>query len=104
MAEHVPSDTKAVHARILGRVQRVGFRYWTIDEAVSRGLDGWVRNRRDGTVEAVFIGPAQEVDDMLTACGNGPPAALVNCVLQSELDDEQQSALIGDGFSARQSE
>jgi acylphosphatase len=100
----VPSDTKAVRVRILGWVQQVGFRYWTIDEAVSRGLDGWVRNRQDGTVEAVFIGPVQEVDDMLTACGDGPPAALVNCVLQSELDDEQQTELTGQGFSARQSE
>jgi acylphosphatase len=104
VAEHAPSDPKAVHVRILGRVQRVGFRYWTIDEASHRGLDGWVRNRRDGTVEAVFIGPAQEVDDMLTACGNGPPAALVNCVLQSDLDDEQRSALTGEGFSTRQTE
>ena len=100
----VPSDIKAVRVRILGRVQQVGFRFWMIDEAVNRGLDGWVRNRLDGTVEAVFIGPVQEVDDMLAACGDGPPAALVNCVLQSELDDEQLTELTGQGFSARQSE
>ena len=100
----IPSDTKAVRVRILGQVQQVGFRYWTIDAAVSHGLDGWVRNCEDNTVEAVFIGPVQEVDDMLASCGDGPPPALVNCVLQSVLDDEQQTELTGQGFSARQSE
>ena len=100
----VPGRTKAVHVQILGRVQQVGFRFWMIDAAVSRGLDGWVRNRQDGTVEAVFIGSVQEVDDILAACGDGPSAALVNCVLQSELDDEQQTELTGQGFLARQSE
>ena len=100
----VPPEPKAIQVRILGRVQRVGFRYWTIDEAVCRGLDGWVRNRRDGTVEAVFVGPVREVDDMLAACGSGPAAALVNAVLESELDDDQRSELIGQGFSARQTE
>lgn len=104
MMNEVSSATKAVQVRILGRVQRIGFRYWTIDEASRRGLDGWVRNRRDGTVEAVFIGPSSEVDDMLAACGEGPPAALVDCVVESDLDAGQQSVLIGQGFYARQTE
>tara|TARA_Y100001934_G_C12323039_1_gene761081 strand:+ start:1419 stop:1733 length:315 start_codon:yes stop_codon:yes gene_type:complete len=102
VAEHPSSDVKAVHVRILGRVQRVGFRFWTIDEASRRGLDGWVRNRLDGSFEAIFIGRSQDVDDILRACGEGPPAALVNCVIQSEVDEAVKSSLVGEGFSARQ--
>lgn len=61
-----------------GRVQGVGYRDWTVTEARARGLDGWVRNRPDGTVEAVFAGPGPEVDDMIAACRRGPPAARVD--------------------------
>jgi acylphosphatase len=53
-----------------------------------RGLDGWVRNRRDGRVEAVFAGPAARVDDMLAACRQGPPAADVEDVSVRELTDD----------------
>ena len=62
---------------IKGRVQGVWFRGWTCDEAQLRGLSGWVRNRRDGDVEALFSGSADKVSDMLQACRNGPPAANV---------------------------
>ena len=68
---------KAVHAVISGRVQGVWFRAWTEGEALDRGLDGWVRNRRDGSVEAVFAGPAAQVEAMLEACRQGPPLAVV---------------------------
>lgn len=68
---------KAVHAIISGEVQGVWYRGWTVDEATRRGLTGWVRNRRDGTVEAVFAGEPARVDDMLAACWQGPPAARV---------------------------
>jgi len=47
---------QTIHLRIEGRVQGVGFRYWVRNEADRLGLDGWVRNRRDGAVEAVFSG------------------------------------------------
>ena len=67
----------ALRLIIEGRVQRVGFRYWTESQAAARGLDGWVRNRRDGTVEAVFAGAEAVVDDMVAACRRGPPAARV---------------------------
>ncbi len=63
---------RTVHVAITGRVQGVGFRYWTLDAAQSRGLDGWVRNRQDGVVEALFAGPADKVEDMLVACRRGP--------------------------------
>ncbi len=62
---------------IFGRVQAVWYRGWTVDEATARGLDGWVRNRRDGTVEAVFQGAPEVVEAMIEACRQGPPAARV---------------------------
>ena len=71
---------KAVRVVIEGRVQGVWFRGWTIDEAQRRGLRGWVRNRRDGAVEALFAGEAAQVDDMVRACRRGPPAARVENV------------------------
>ena len=60
-----------------GRVQGVWFRGWTLQEARALGLNGWVRNRRDGTVEALFQGPDAAVAAMIAACRNGPPAARV---------------------------
>jgi acylphosphatase len=67
-------------AVIRGRVQGVGFRYWTRRAATARGLQGWVRNRRDGSVEAVFAGPEQAVADMIRLCRRGPDAAWVDAV------------------------
>lgn len=104
MAENTRSDIKAAQVRILGRVQCVGFRYWTINEASRRGLDGWVKNRVDGSVEAVFVGPFREVDDMLAACADGPPSAIVNSVVESEVHEDEWCALVGQGFSARRTE
>ena len=65
---------------IHGRVQGVWFRAWTRDQAVARGLSGWVRNRRDGSVEALFHGEDQAVEDMVAVCGDGPPGAKVTQV------------------------
>ncbi len=73
-------DQKAVRAVIRGRVQAVFFRGWTHDQASRLGLAGWVRNRRDGSVEALFAGPAAAVDQMLRLCRQGPPAAIVGAV------------------------
>ena len=72
--------TRAVRVRIQGRVQGVWFRGWMAREAGARGLGGCVRNRFDGTVEALFAGPAAAVDDMVAACWTGPPAAMVTDV------------------------
>ncbi len=74
------AERKAVRARIRGRVQGVGYRYWTADQATALGLDGWVRNRADGSVEAVFAGDAEAVDEMLARCRSGPPLARVAAV------------------------
>ena len=72
------------HIVIRGRVQGVGFRMWTEDEALRLGLEGWVRNRRDGAVEAVFSGPDNMVADMITACHQGPRGARVEAVDASD--------------------
>ena len=70
----------SVRVRIEGRVQGVGYRYWTEGVAADLGLTGWVRNRRDGSVEALFAGPADDVRQMLDRCREGPPASRVTAV------------------------
>jgi acylphosphatase len=74
----------AVHVIVHGRVQGVGFRAWVQHQAELRGLGGWVRNRRDGTVEAVFLGPADAVEAMLAVCRQGPASATVGHVEQED--------------------
>ncbi len=68
---------ETAHVRIHGRVQGVFYRQWTMSEARARGLSGWVRNRTDGTVEAVFKGDEAVVRDMFQACRRGSPRAFV---------------------------
>jgi acylphosphatase len=68
------------HVTIQGRVQGVGYRAWVDHEATARDLEGWVRNRRDGSVEALFAGPADVVSDMVALCRGGPPLARVDAV------------------------
>jgi acylphosphatase len=67
-----------------GRVQGVGYRAWAEHVALQRGLEGWVRNRADGTVEAVFAGPPSVVEGMIEACRRGPPGAQVDALDQRE--------------------
>jgi acylphosphatase len=69
---------------IRGRVQQVGFRAWTEYTALEHGLEGWVRNRRDGAVEAVFAGSAEAVAEMVAACRQGPPGAHVEGIDQRD--------------------
>ena len=71
---------KAVIVRMEGRVQGVWFRGWMIQEARARGIQGWVRNRRDGSVEALLAGTEAAVEDMIDACWQGPPVARVVAV------------------------
>jgi acylphosphatase len=68
---------KTVTVKIEGRVQGVYYRAWTEQTARELGLDGSVRNASDGSVEAVFSGPADKVDEMLRLCADGPPDARV---------------------------
>ena len=78
MSAPLPDGWKTVRLMIQGRVQGVSYRWWTVGEATQRGLDGWVRNRRDGSVEVLVSGPTASVDSLIEACRQGPPAARVN--------------------------
>ncbi len=71
---------RTVHVRIEGRVQGVYYRAWAKENADQLGLDGWVRNRADGSVEAVFSGPPEAVAEMLARCRRGPRDASVEAV------------------------
>ena len=92
----LPDGHKAERVRIYGRVQGVWYRGWTVDAASRRGLTGWVRNRRDGSVEALFIGPAERVDEMIAACRDGPPAARVD-----DIEQEPAQGIAGSGFAQK---
>ena len=70
------------HIVVRGRVQGVGYRAFVEREALALGLEGWVRNCRDGTVEALFSGEGQVIDDMIEACRRGPYAARVDAIDQ----------------------
>ena len=75
-----PENYACVRAVITGRVQGVSYRGWTVETATKLGLLGWVRNRDDGAVEALFAGPPAVVAQMLVACRSGPTAAQVEGV------------------------
>ena len=87
------SHETTIRVVIAGRVQGVGYRHWTAGTARDLGLDGWVRNRRDGTVEALFRGPDDAIERMLTACRSGPGSARVDTI--ERLDANADEA--GDG-------
>ena len=66
--------------RVTGRVQGVWYRGWAVEQAVMLGVDGWVRNRRDGSVELLVSGPDAAVEALIRRCHQGPPAAQVERV------------------------
>jgi len=82
---------KAVRVLISGRVQGVWYRAWTKKRAELLGLDGWVRNRSEGGVEALFAGPDETVDQMLAECADGPPYARVSAVSANPDDPPEKS-------------
>ncbi len=79
-ASMIDMEKRTVRVTITGRVQGVAYRAWTERTAKVLGLRGWVRNRRDGAVEALFSGACASVEDMLRRCREGPPAAKVSGV------------------------
>ena len=74
---------------VRGLVQGVGYRAWVEYQARQSKLEGWVRNRRDGSVEALFAGPAGVVAEMVALCRHGPPSARVDSVTRESADEEQ---------------
>lgn len=89
---------RAVRVTVTGRVQGVWFRAWTVREATRLGLDGWVRNRADGGVEALIAGSEEALDKMLALLHRGPPAATVDKVDVAPAGDPGPS-----GFAQRPS-
>ena len=93
------SDDIIRHVVVRGRVQGVGYRAFVEDEAMQRRLRGWVRNRRDGSVEAVFAGPRKVVEAMIEACRRGPVSARVSALDQREgTETDLSAAARGDFF------
>jgi acylphosphatase len=82
--------------RVTGRVHGVWYRGWAVDAARALGLSGWVRNRRDCSVEILAEGPDAALDAMIARCRDGPPAARVERVEVSESDEAAPA-----GFEAR---
>ncbi|KAL3358307.1 hypothetical protein AABB24_015438 [Solanum stoloniferum] len=90
-------DVKTVRVVIKGRVQGVFYRDWTVENAKELGLKGWVRNRRDGSVEALFSGSPEKVQEMEQRCRRGPPSAIVTGLDVVPCDDDP-----GTGFERKQ--
>ena len=85
---------------IRGRVQGVGYRAFVAHQAMSRELEGWVRNRGDGSVEALFAGPADVVSDMVAVCRRGPAWARVDAVTEEAVNyDALNLRRAGERFS-----
>ncbi|OKO85547.1 acylphosphatase [Bradyrhizobium sp. AS23.2] len=85
---------------IRGRVQGVGYRAWVEYQATTSGLEGWVRNRRDGSVEALFAGTPKHVADMVALCRHGPPSSRVDSVTSETASaDELNLRRAGEAFS-----
>lgn len=68
----------AVRVFVYGLVQGVNYRRWLQGEALERDIHGWVRNREDGSVEALLYGKPHDVDDLVRACRHGPMNARVD--------------------------
>jgi acylphosphatase len=91
---------KIVRLAIHGRVQGVGFRYFVEKEAEVSGLEGWARNRRDGSVEVVLAGDGAFVDSMIEALRRGPPVSRVdNIDVEAASADDLKLRNAGERFS-----
>ena len=88
---------RSVLVTITGRVQGVWFRDWTQRKALALGLAGWVRNRRDGRVEALFCGPVDDVEAMIGKCQSGSPLSRVD-----EIQTSEYKIYDGQGFEVRE--
>jgi len=86
----------ARRVRVRGRVQGVGFRAFAQTRAQALGLDGWVRNREDGSVELLAVGPADAVDALIAACREGPAHARV-----AGVSIEEAAGITAQGFTIK---
>ncbi len=84
------------HIIVRGKVQGVGYRAWIAGEAEARGLGGWARNRRDGTVEAVLSGPDDAVAALIAKCQHGPGMARVSGVDNEAATDDMLKLRMAD--------
>lgn len=91
-----PGHERRIRVTVTGRVQGVWYRAWTAEEARDLGLDGWVRNRSDGSVEAVLAGSRGDIDAMLGLLEAGPPLAAVETVAWEPFTEE-----VARGFAQR---
>ncbi len=90
------SQSKAVKVRISGQVQGVFFRAWTKGQADALGVMGWIRNRLDGEVDGLLIGPDAAVDQLLELIREGPPGAVV-----AEVKIEDAKGITPAGFAIK---
>jgi len=91
------NTNRRLHARVTGRVQGVGFRYFVIGVAGELGLKGWVRNRRDGSVELVAEGDEEILNKLIQALKRGSRSSVVSALHEEWLDFTGEFH----GFSAR---
>jgi len=93
LADAVTTRRLIVH----GQVQGVFYRGWAVETARALGLDGWVRNRRDGTVEMLVAGPDAAIESLIARCRQGPPAARVERIDVQATEAEE----VPSGFAQR---
>lgn len=93
-------STRTVRLFVTGRVQGVGFRAFLIREANALGLDGWARNRADGSVEALATGPAEAVAAFVEAARRGPSASRVDTLREEPADAAALTGVEGFGMAA----
>ena len=83
-------ENKTCIIRVSGRVQGVAFRHYTKLQADRIGITGWVRNERDGSVEAMISGTGEQIEDMIAWLHTGPPSAIVEKVEISDVQDAER--------------
>lgn len=91
---------RIVRCLIHGRVHGVGFRAFVEGEARERGIEGWVRNRRDGSVETLMAGEELLLDEMIEVCGRGPAMARVDWLdIEEAAEEDLAKRIAGEAFS-----
>jgi acylphosphatase len=88
------ASEETVRLRITGKVQGVGYRFWAMRAATSLRLRGWVRNRLDGSVEALVTGDPKDIAAMVEASRNGPPGARVTEVTATPDTDDGSTGFV----------